>query len=273
MTDRIEPALRAFFGFKALPFLKPTSSDDYLVTPDVTTGMEKLRYLADRRGIALLTGAPGTGKSTLLRAFMGSLSKTAYCVCYVAHTTCSCIDLLRLICRGFDIAPPHTRAEVTRALKERILKLSRQNKIHPILVLDEGHLLTGPFFDELRIITNYDGDSRDDLTILLAGHYQLESTLRLAVHEAFAQRVLFRIRLKGWDRDEVDKYIQFRLERAGRTAKLFLPDAIEAIWKASRGVPRQIDRAAEHALLIAFRQRKKEIAAEIINDVIEEIEP
>jgi type II secretory pathway predicted ATPase ExeA len=258
MTDRIETSLRAFFGLKSLPFMKSASSDEHLATSSVTAGLEKLRYLADRRGIAILTGAPGTGKSTLLRAFMESLPKSAFAVCYVAHTTCSCIDLLRLISRGFDITPPHSRAEVTRQLKERILK---------------GHLLTGSFLDELRILCNYDGDSHDDLTLLLAGHYQLESNLRLAVHEAFAQRVLFRIRLKGWDRDEVDKYIHFRLEKAGRTAKLFLPDAIEAIWKISRGVPRQVDRAAEHALLFALHHRKKEIDADIVSEIIQEIEP
>ncbi len=113
---------------------------------------------------------------------------------------------------------------------------------------------------------------RDDLTLLLAGHQQIESTLRLAVHDALAQRITIRLRLKGWDRDEVDQYILYRLEAAGRTAKLFFPDAVEAIFKASRGVPRLVDRIAEHSLLAALHQHKKDIDAELVTESLDEVD-
>lgn len=221
MSERIETKLRAFFGLKTLPFLKPATPEEYLQTSSLTAGLDKLRYLVDRRGIGLLTGAPGMGKSTLLRAFMSGLSKNTHCLSYVAHSTCCATDLLRLIASGFDIMPTHRRA---------------------------------------------------DLTLLLAGHQQIESTLRLAVHEAFAQRIALRLRLTGWNREEVDHYILYRLEAAGRTAKLFLPDAVEAIFKASRGVPRLVDRLAEHSLLLALHKHEKDIDAELVTQALDEVE-
>ena len=189
----------------------------------------------------------------------------------MAHTTCRSFDLFRLVARGFDLEPPGSRAEVGRLLKDRLLKLARQNKIQPLLLIDEAHLLSGSFLEELRILTNFDGDARDELTVVLSGHLQLESTLRLAINEAFAQRVLLRIRLMGLDRDGLERYVLYRLEQAGRTAKLFLPDAMEAIFKASHGVPRVADRIAEHSMLLVCRQNRKEIDADIVTDAIEEV--
>lgn len=273
MTDRIETRLRAFFGLKALPFLKPLAPEDCLTTPAMTQALDRLRYLTDRRGIGVVFGGPGTGKSTLLRSFITSLAKTTYAVAYLNHTTCGTLDLYRQIARAFDLTPRFHRADLARELKLRLEKLSRQNKVQPILVLDEAHLLPTTFLDELRLLTSFDSDSRDELTLLLAGHPQLESNLRLAVNEAFAQRIVLRLRLTPFDRTEIERYLTHRLERAGRTAKLFLPDAVEALAKASHGIPRLIDRLAEHALLLALRDHKKEIDADIITEAIDEVDP
>ena len=160
-----------------------------------------------------------------------------------------------------------------REIKERILKLSRAQKLTAILVIDDAHLLTSRFLDELRLLTSFDGDSRDDLTLILCGQPQLESQLRLAVNEAIAQRIVLKIRLRSLHPEEVEAYVKYRLELAGRTAKLFLPEAIEAVAKGARGIPRLIDRIAEHCLLVALRDKKKEIDAEIATEAIDEVEP
>jgi type II secretory pathway predicted ATPase ExeA len=268
----VESRLRAYFGLKALPFMKAEDEEDLLRTPAFEQALERLRYLLDRRGIGVLVGAPGVGKSSLLRAFFASLSKTAYAHCYLAHTTLGTMDLYREIARGFDLVPKFNRADVARELKGRLERLLTQQKVLPVLVLDEAHLLPATFLNELRILTNFSGDSKDGLTLLLSGHPQLESNLRLAVNEAFAQRVVMKIRLPSLSREEVERYVTHRLERAGRTAKLFLPDAMEALTKASRGVPRRLDRLGEHALLIALRDKKKEIDAEVVTQAMDEVE-
>jgi type II secretory pathway predicted ATPase ExeA len=272
-NHRLVTRLRSFFGFKSLPFTKSLEPDGLFVTDNFTEGLDRLRYLIDRRGTAAVFGAPGTGKSTLVGSFLSSLGKSTHAVAYVDHSTCATLDLYREIARSFQIEPRFRKADVMRELKERLLKLSRQQKLTPILVIDDAHLLTSRFLDELRLLTSFDGDSRDDLTLVLCGQPQLESQLRLAVNEALAQRIVLKIRLRSFHPEEVERYISYRLELAGRTAKLFLPEAIEALARGSRGIPRIIDRIAEHSLLLALKGKKKEIDAEVITEAIDEVEP
>jgi type II secretory pathway predicted ATPase ExeA len=270
---RLEARLRSAFGLKRLPFSKDLESDELFVTDVFTQSMDRLRYLVDRRGTGVVFGAPGTGKSTLLRAFLGALGKTTYSVCYVSHSTCAVLDLFREIARGFAIEPRHRKADVIREVKDRIIKLSRGQKVQPVLVVDDAHLLPSHVLDDLRLLTSFDADSRDDLTMVLCGHPQLEANLRLAINEAISQRIVVRMRLRSLHPEEVDGYLRFRLELAGRTATLFLPDAVEAIARAARGIPRLVDRLVEHSMLIALRSKRTDVDAEIVTEAIDEVDP
>ena len=279
-ADRI----RSVFGLKKLPFTCDLDGDlsavpdtaqagGYFVHPAFDEGLKRLRYVADRRGVATLIAHAGAGKSTLIRAFVQSLGKTAFHTAYVPETTCANIDLYRTIARAFQVDPPHRKAELIRRIKDRLLHLSRTRKICPVLVIDEAHLLSRTFFDELRILINFDADSREEMVLLLAGQPQLETSLRLGVNEAFAQRIVVRISLKAFSREEVQNYVQHRLNLAGRSAPLFTPDGIEALFKASQGVPRLIDRVAEISLLLALHQKRKEIDTDIVTNAVQEVEP
>jgi type II secretory pathway predicted ATPase ExeA len=272
-NQRLATRLRSFFGFKCLPFTKELETDGIFRAEHFNQALDRLRYLCDRRGTGAVFGAPGTGKSTLLRSYLTSLGKSTHAVCYVDHSTCATVDLCREIARGFQIEPRFRKADVVRDLKERLVKLSREQKLRPILVIDDAHLLTSRFLEELRLLTSFDGDSRDDLTLILCGQPQLESQLRLAVNEALAQRIILRIRLRSLHPEEVEGYLTYRLELAGRTGKLFLPEAIEALARGARGIPRLIDRLGEHALLSALGEKKKEIDAETVTHAIDEVEP
>ena len=270
---RIETQLRAAFGLKKIPFTKDADPDGIFRTGVFEQASDRLRYLVDRRGIGVIFGAPGTGKSTLLRSFLETLGKTAHAVAYVSYSTCGVVDIYREIARSFDVTPTFKKADLLRQIQDRVLQLSRTKKIRPVLVLDDAHLLPTGFFDEIRLLCSFDVDGTDDLTVILAGHAQLENTLRLAVNEAIAQRVVIKIRLRSLLPAEVEEYLDARLQQAGRTAKLFLPEATEAIAKASRGIPRLVDRLAEQSLLIALKAKRKEVDAEIVTEATDEVDP
>ena len=273
MTERLETQLRAYFGFKQLPFRKDFTQGEFFPTASCARTLKHLRYLVDRKGIGTLVCPPGTGKSTVLRVFMDSLSRTAYTVCYLPHSTCSVLDLVRQISRGFGLEPRYRRADVLSQLKERLEKLAVQQKTQPVLVLDDAHLLPGRFLDELQILSSFEVDGRDELTIVLAGQPQLRANLALAVNESFSQRVVLRLDLEPWTRDEIAGYLDYRLQRAGRTAKLFKQDALNALVKAARGIPRLVDRVAEHALILAYEEGQKTVSVELVTAALERVEP
>jgi len=270
---RVETRLRSFFGLRSLPFTKDLEPEDVFEVPVQTRALERLRFLVDRKGIGVVVGVPGCGKSTVLRKLKASLGKTSHAVCYLHQTTCASVDLYREIARGFGLEPRYRKADVMRELAERLLTISRTKRIRPVLILDEAHLLRAAFLDELRVLTNFDEDGAEELVLVLCGHPQLESNLALGVNEALAQRVVVRVRLVALAPEEVEGYLAFRLERAGRTGKLFLPDAVVAITKGSRGIPRLVDRIAETSLLLAMEAKRKEIDAELVMEAVDEVNP
>ena len=163
--------------------------------------------------------------------------------------------------------------DVIRQIRERLLALASQRKVTPVLVLDEAHLLHRPFFDELRILLNFDADLSNPLMLLLSGQPLLQSSLRLSINEALNQRIICRIKLSAFDRQQSEQYILHRLKIAGRTAPLFSQDAIEAIFTFSNGVSRSINRLLETSMLQAFHAKRKEIDLDTVNDAIQELDP
>lgn len=272
-TARIETRLRSYFGLRSLPFTKDVASDDIFEIPAQVRALERLHFLVDRKGIGIVVGTPGCGKSTVLRKLKAALGKTSHTVCYLHQTTCASLDLYREIARGFGLDPRYRKADVMREIAERLLTISRTKRIRPVLILDEAHLLQASFLDELRVLTNFDEDGAEELVMILCGHPQLESNLALGVNEALSQRIAVRVRLVALAPEQVEAYVLFRLERAGRTGKIFLPDAVEALTKGSRGVPRLIDRIAETALLLAMEAKRKEIDAELVMEAVDEVGP
>jgi type II secretory pathway predicted ATPase ExeA len=273
MNRKIATTLKSTFGFTRLPFSVEPGSGECFEYDGFTKALGKLDYLASRRGMGVLFGDPGTGKTTLLRAFIDSLGKTTSHVAYITDTTSGVRDLYRQIAWAFGLEPSFRKSDLVREIKARLLHISRTQRICPILVIDEAHLLSRSIFEELRIIANFDADSHDELVLILAGHNQLEARLRLGINEALWQRIIIRERLKDISREETAQYVSHRLSLAGRTAPLFTPDALEAIHKGGRGIFRVIDRIAETALLIALDDEVKEIDSEIITRAIEEVMP
>ena len=142
-----------------------------------------------------------------------------------------------------------------------------------MLIVDEAHHLRSDVLEELRLLTNYAMDSENRLCLLLVGQTELRRRLAMAVHEALNQRIVVRYHLTGLTRDELPSYLIHRLQLAGCTLPLFEPAAIEALFQASQGLPRKLNRTAHYALSAAALVKARQVSPEHIQTALDEFRP
>ncbi len=264
---------RPFYGLKRLPFSREVAPDDIFGSPELDELHTRLLYLVDTKGIGLLLGEPGAGKSTALRRLRAALHPDQVRPVYLFDTAANARDFFRHIALELGIEPQWSRSMNLRAIQAEIVRLVTERKLKVMLVIDEAHRLRPDVLLDLAILCNFEWDSANRLTMILAGQSALRSTLRLATLEAITQRITLRYTLRGFDRDTCRLYLEHRLTSAGCDRPVFSQPAIESIYNATGGVMRRIDAIAHHALAAAAIQKDTIVDIEHIQRAAEEIRP
>ena len=261
------------FALTRLPFETPAHADE-LFHPDSHREAEaRLKHLIDLRGIGLLTGESGSGKTTVCRHVTGALHPGLFRVCYVPLSTGNVMDMYKSI--GWELGLPteHSRAAAYRAIQAEITRLVGEAKQQPVLVVDEAHHLRSDVIEDLRLLTNFDMDTAPRLCLLLIGLTGLRRRLSMAVHESMQQRLIVQHHLRGLKHEELDPYLAHRLRLAGCEVPLFEPPAIEALHKAARGLPRLVNRIAHYALSAAALEKARTVDAEHLARAVADLRP
>lgn len=245
---------RKHFGLTRYPFTKELELGDFFDFEAATELLARLDHLRELRGVGLVTGEVGTGKTALCRQFASTLHAGLYRVYYVPNTTGNVMDLYKSIAWELGLPTERSRAALFRVIRAEVTRLCLECRIHPILIVDEAHLLRAEVLEDLRLLTNYNMDSENRLCLILVGQPELRRRLAMSVHEALAQRIVVRYHLGGLRRDELPSYLQHRLRRAGTEMPLFAPAAQEALFQASSGRLRPLNLLAHHALFAAAAQ-------------------
>ena len=239
------------FGLKAYPFEKTLCSDELFETEAQTEARARIGHLIDLKGIGLLTGEPGVGKTVLCRQVAGSLHEGLHQLRYVSFSTGTARDTWNVIAAAFGLEEGQSRATLCRQLRVEMNRLVLEARKLPVLIFDEAHHLGNDVLAEFKLMTNYEMDSAGRLCLLLVGLTELRGRLRMAVHEPLAQRIVVSCHLPGLRHEEVGAYVEHRMRLAGADVPVFEKPAIEALALASGRIPRKIDRLAHHALIAA----------------------
>lgn len=262
---------RQHFGLTAPPFRSNLAAEELFVSRAAQELNARLHHWLDLRALALVTGEPGSGKTTLCRIFTGALHPGLHRLFYVCHSTGNTTDLYKLIAWELALPTERSRAALYRAIRDEVLRLSLEVKAHPVLVIDEAHNLRSDVLEDLRLLTNYQMDSQNRLCLLLIGQTELRRRLSMAVHEALAQRIVVRHHLGGLQRDELPAYLSHLLHLAGTELPLFAPEALETVYQASAGLPRKINLIAHHALLAAACEKARIVSADHVQSALGEL--
>lgn len=224
---------------------------------------QRLRYTIELEGQSALFSDPGCGKSLLLGHVAAEHQKQGGQVHYFAHATVGPFGLLNVLCRKLGHAPKRSRAETAACISQVMLDDERTH----LLVLDEAHILPDDTLEDVRLLSIADFDRKSPFVLILAGHPSLDDRLAEPIHHALDQRITTIARLAPLSLDESRTYIKLRLDACGaRSQPLFDDDAIVALFDASAGVPRRLNRIATAAMIVAASRKKQIICAQDVQD-------
>lgn len=261
----------ARYGLEFNPFLKNTK--EILVETSESKELRfRLNYLLSTKGFGLLTGSPGRGKTTAIRSWVRTLNPSLYKVIYSSLSTVTVMEFYRNLATELGVQPAHRKVENFRAIQDEINRLVLEKRITPVIIIDEANYISGSILNDLKILFNFEMDSRDRVVILLAGLPQLNNTLRLGIHEPLRQRIVMNYNLDGLTKEEGRLYIQQKLQGAGCHQPIFEENAVEAILNAANGTPRLINKLCNASLLIGNSRSLDRITAEAVMQAISDSE-
>jgi general secretion pathway protein A len=236
--------------------------------------MSALTYGIDtRKGFLLLTGEVGTGKTTLLNRLLDWLRERNVATAFVFNSHLNVNQLFDFILNDFEI-PCEERSQSMRQIRlnEWLLERYREGQ-SAVLIVDEAQHLSFEVLEEIRMLTNLETATEKLLQIVLSGQPELEEKLKLPQLRQLRQRITIRTKTRPLTLDETRGYISERLRIAGGDSReIFSGDAIRAIHKYAKGIPRVTNLLCEHTLINAYVDQQAEVQPSLVEEVAREFE-
>ena len=262
---------RTHFALTRHPFGNEIEADSLFPSASSRELEVRLQHLIELRGIGLVTGDSGSGKTSSSRKALMALHPGLFRVVYVSLSTGNVMDLYKTISWELGLSIERSRAALYRQIRSEVSRLALEARCRPVLVVDEAHHLRPDVLEDLRLLTNYNMDSENRLCLLLLGQPELRRRLNMTVHEALAQRIVVRHHMGPLGHDELGPYLAHRLRLAGTELPLFDPAAQEALFQATSGLPRKVNLLAHHALMAAAIARARTVTHEHLEAALAEV--
>lgn len=258
--------LRAHFHLNTTPFTREVTVERCWVSPTHEQILSDLMATVEQRMSAALIAPAGTGKTTLLRRLQALLAEARYRLHYVKVTSLSKRDFCRELSVAIGARPAGTYATLVRRIQERMLGLLEQDSLRPVLVIDEAHDMRPDVLAVLRVLTNFEMDSRLVISVLLAGQMPLKTMLKRDELESVRRRLAHVATMRLLSREETVSYVQHRLDISGGSTDIFDPLAHDAIYEMTQGNLRAIDRVCLKAMESAARAGEPTIGAQRLSE-------
>ncbi len=260
-----------FYGLSQLPFQLLPDPNFFYRSRKHEKALTYLEYgVFERAGFIVITGEIGTGKTTLLRYLLRSISEDTP-IALINQTFLSPEDFLRMLCQEFSL--PYKgkgKSELIELFGTFLIEQFKAGQ-YVILILDEAQNLPLDTLEEIRMLSNLDADNERLLQIILVGQPPLRKKLHRDELRQLLQRVEVSYHLESLDREELKNYIHYRLKTAGAPdPEIFENAAIDAMYDCTGGVPRLINSMCHRCLVYGFADGQKKITADLFEKMLED---
>jgi len=261
-----------FYGLKERPFNVTSDPAFFFLSRQHKEALSHLLYgVTQRKGIIVITGEIGTGKTTLCRFFLNQLPKNVK-TAFILNPYFSDIQLLEAIVRDFGIKIKNkSRLSFIWELNKFLLSESEMGN-NVVLIIDEAQNLGPQALEQVRLLSNLETEKEKLIQIVLMGQPELNRKLDVYELRQLQQRIMVRYHITPLEQDELSDYINHRLNIAGSGNNVkFAQETLKIISDFSSCVPRLINIICDRALLAGFVAETKLIDCDIINKCVKEL--
>ena len=259
----------AFFGLRERPFDLTPNPKYVVLTDSHREVLLNLEYgIASRKGITLLIGEAGSGKTTMIRAAMDKQPVKVHCV-HLSNPTLSRTEFNEMLAAQFRLSPAAMQSKAVMLIElERLLIERRDNDEKTVLIVDEAQSLPLELLEEIRLLANIETNAEKLLSVIIAGQPELAARLNERALRQFKQRVALRCELKPLTPQETATYVVGRIRAAGGVAaEVFTRQAVSMMHERAGGLPRTISVIADNALLGGFAAGVRPVSADLVAEI------
>jgi type II secretory pathway predicted ATPase ExeA len=263
-----------FFGLAERPF-DLTPNPRYLVLTDAhREALSNLEYaISSRKGVTLLLGEAGTGKTTIIRTAIDRQPDRVHCV-HLQNPALGRTEFVEMLATRFELSPRAAESKTAFLLELEALLVARSaTGESTVLVVDEAQSLPLELLEEIRLLVNIETNDEKLLSVILAGQPELADRLNERSLRQMKQRVALRCELKSLTLQESCAYVAGRIRAAGGVgAQTFTREAVTLMHERSNGIPRTLNVIADNALLTAFATGRRPVNTKVILEVCRDLD-